>query len=355
VGGNGDGFGGLASDAAWRAAEAAHAAALARVAAAQARLDERLRVAAAGPGAAPDGGSDGGSDGGPDGGPDGEAAGVPPAVAGLAAAEAVALAAATGAGRIGLEAFLLWRQGGRQGGADPAALLAAGWAARRLAAAPAPLPADPDGLFGFLEHGAAGPAAGLAALTGRPAGAARAAAAAAVLAALAGLAARHPLTRAAALPALWHRAGLGAGPGALEGAVLALRAGAAGQGTLGFLPLGRLPRVAPVADPARAASDRLGALLGLAGARLAAVAGELERRAEWRRAALRQAAGLPGRVPRALAALLAEMPLLSAGLAAARLGITPQAANAGFRALARAGLARELTGQRRFRVWRATA
>lgn len=296
----------LADPGPWEAAERAAAGALARVAAGLARLDERLAGDAAGP-------------------------------ARLAEDEAVALVRA-GGGRIAREDFVLWQRGAMRATArDPGALAAAGWLARRLALPPVPgtgLPGEP---------------AGLAALLDRPGGAG-AARAAAVLAALPGLAGLHPVTRGAALRGLWAATGPRGAPGALEAALLAARAGAAGLDRLGFLPLGALPRV-PAAGPGATAAARLAGHLAEAGPRIAALLADLKERAAFREKVARGAAGR-GLAARVAVELARRSVADAAGLAAA-LGATPQAVNAALRALASAGLAEELTGQARFRLWRA--
>lgn len=300
--------------ASWQAAEAASGPRLAEAAAGLARLDERLAL----------GMGEGG-------------------LALLGAGEAVALARAGGA-RVSLDGLMLWRHGAVGGGADPAGLRAAGWALRRLTgpAGETAALATPGGLGRFLADGEdedkdprddpAPPRPGLAELAG----------------ALAALAPLHPLTRAAAAWALW-RAAMGR-EAAVEGRVLVARLGAAGQGAARFLPLGPL---APARRPGAEAA--LTALLDAAIPALGAARGLLARRADWRRAAEAEAASLPGRLAIAVVAQLAEAPLLSANALRDRLGITQQAANATLARLAALGLVEEVSGQARYRVWRARA
>jgi predicted ArsR family transcriptional regulator len=79
----------------------------------------------------------------------------------------------------------------------------------------------------------------------------------------------------------------------------------------------------------------------------------LARRRDWVLRAGAEAGRLPGRLPGAAVRLLAEESLVSANLLRDRLGVSQQAANQVLRRLAALGLAEEISGQRRFRVWRA--
>lgn len=315
----------LVDPAPWREAERGHVRPLAEVAAALARLDERL--------------------------------GAEPGGAGLgriAEEEAVLLVRADG-GRLALETFLLWRHGAPGRGSEPGALARAGWAARRLAApweGHAP-PADAAALRAFLGHGGREADPVLAPLLGRPTGAAWEAAAEDFLAALGALAGLHPLTRAAAALALWRAAGLGAEGEWLEGAVMAARLAAEGQGRARFLPLGAAPRIGRARSPGEAAMLRLGAFLAAASHRLGPLLAGLARRRDWAERAQAQAAALPGRLPGRVLALAAAESLVSANLVRDRLGVSQQAANEVLRRLAASGLVEELSGQRRYRLWRA--
>ncbi|MEM9197591.1 MAG: hypothetical protein AAGD12_07030 [Pseudomonadota bacterium] len=251
--------------------------------------------------------------------------------------------------------------------------------------------------------GGADPA--LAMLLAREAGAEWHRAAEGFLADLAGLAALGPPARAAAALALWQGAGLGP---MLEGAVLAARIGAwpdhavqkvgtertaadiavgvgmardigaaaatilgigpeagdiaapaggmpASSGPVGgpvwarFLPLGALPTPA---RPGRArAADRLAALVAAATAQLPICLAGLTRRRDWAAAATRALPG--GKVARAALPLFCHEALVSANLLRDRLGVSQQAANAALLRLAELGLIEELSGQRRYRLWRA--
>ncbi|WP_118137256.1 helix-turn-helix domain-containing protein [Oceanicella sp. SM1341] len=308
----------LADPAPWAAAERQMPRRLARVAALLARLDERLGGAGAMP-------------------------------ARLAEEEAVALARADGA-RLALEAFLLWRHGAPAGGTAPGALLAAGWAARRLTGAAPEIGAGAAGLRRFLGHDGSETDLALRPLLRRPTGADWDAEAEAWSQEMAGLAALHPLTRGAAALALWHGHGLGGAGAVLEGTVLAARIAAADQARARFLPLGDAPRAAGPGPEAR-----LAAFLERAEARLEPVLAGLARRADWAGLARTRAAALPGRLPLAAAELIAAEHLVSANLLRDRLGVSQQAANAVLRRFEELGLVREMSGQKRYRLWQIRA
>lgn len=310
----------LAAAAPWAAAERALARPLADLAALFARLDERLASGDAGAGWAR-----------------------------LAAGEAAALARAAGA-RVTVVSLLLWRHGAPPGRASPRDLAAAGWALRRLAAPAGPVAADVAGLRAFLGLDGSRTDPALAPLLDRATGAEGEAAAAGFLADLAGLSGLHPLTRAAAALALWRAHGAGGAEPRLEGAVLAARIGAAGFGGARFLPLGGLPRPAGAVGRGAAAAW-LAAVLAAGLSRLPGLLAEVAARRDW--AARSEAHVPPGRVARAVLKILADEPVVSANLLRDRLGISQQAANAALVALGRAGLAEEVSGQRRYRVWQA--
>lgn len=314
----------LAGPALWVAAERACARPLADLAAALARLDERLST-----------------------GPD-------PAAewARLALEEAAALARGAGL-RAPLEALVLWRHGAPAGRVARRDLLAAAAAARRLAAPPgmtAAALADAAGLRRFLGLSGLRTDPVLVPLLERPSGPDWMRAAEGFLADLAALAGLHPLTRGAAALALWRGHGPGGGSWRLDGAVLAARVAAEGQGGARFLPLGDLP--GPRAGIAAAGAEAwLTAFLAAGLARVQGILADIRRRRDW--AARAAAAAPPGRVVRAAVALLAAEPVVSANLLRDRAGVSQQAANAALVALARAGLAEEISGQRRYRIWRA--
>ncbi|WP_333834475.1 helix-turn-helix domain-containing protein, partial [Rubrimonas sp.] len=75
--------------------------------------------------------------------------------------------------------------------------------------------------------------------------------------------------------------------------------------------------------------------------------------AAWRARAEAAAAAMKGATPARAVALLAQRPAVSAPAAAGALGLSDDAALRVLMRLERAGLAREITGQGRFRVWAA--
>jgi hypothetical protein len=75
--------------------------------------------------------------------------------------------------------------------------------------------------------------------------------------------------------------------------------------------------------------------------------------AAWRARADAAAAAMKGATPARMIALLAARPALSAAAAASALRLSDDAALRVLARLAEAGLARELTGHSRFRVWAA--
>lgn len=377
-----------ATPAGWERAEQRLARPLAQLTGLFARLDERLGAA--------------------QGAEDRDRQDADAALTRLAGEEAVALARAEGA-RLSLDAFLLWRYGAPLGRTDPSALARAGWAARRLAApsaADAAMQRDPEGLRAFL--GRDGPVSDLALqpFLDRIAGAQWAEAAEAFCADLKALSGLSPLTRAAAASLFWRLGGLGT---ELEGAVLAARCAAgadadaddptaidAGHSPIAsslqavrpglrfarFLPLGMLPRArkqaggltragrtAPAASGFRphlirtglqqtgfaqagfAQTDVLAALLQAGLARLPPLLAGLTRRRGWRAYAASQIPGV-GVAP-AVLDVLARETLVSANLLRDRLGVSQQAANAALTRLAERGLIEEVSGQRRYRLWRA--
>ncbi|MEL6236684.1 MAG: helix-turn-helix domain-containing protein, partial [Pseudomonadota bacterium] len=116
-----------------------------------------------------------------------------------------------------------------------------------------------------------------------------------------------------------------------------------------FLPLGALPL--PARQGRARAADRLAALITAATAQLPICLAGLSRRRDWAAAA---AAALPGgKVARAALPLICHEALVSANLLRDRLGVSQQAANAALHRLAALGLIEELSGQQRYRLWRA--
>lgn len=318
------------SPAEWIAAEAGLAARLAHVAGRLGALDDRLRR-----------------------GPDGWRHR-------LALIEAAELGWRSG-NRIAADRLALWislRLAGVQ--EDPAALARMGWAVRRLTGGPGP----EAGLLPFLDRKppqdeAATPAGGLSdRLADRVAGgpgdslASRAAGWLDLMAAARGL---HPVSRACMGYHFWGLAGLaGAGDG-IEAAVTAARIAAGGSG-LG--PVGAVfaPRAMGGPDGLRGG--------GAPPVRLARWLDETERATRtamrhlddievWAARAETAMRPLSGRTPPALRAVLTEWSLVSAPMAERLTGASRAAVQRNLAWMERQGLIREVTGQGRFRMWRA--
>lgn len=316
--------------AAWRAAEAGLARPLAAAVEAFARLDERLR---AWPPAAARAG-----------------------VARLALTQAAALAWAEGAA-VEVERLTLWGAAriGRRDDEDQAMIRAA-WAARRLAAARWSL-ASPAAVARF-EDRLSGRPAPQDALTGdgapwgafaRLRGAAWTAAAEAWAAEVRALRGAHPFTQAAFAEPAWRRAGLSDATAAVEPGVAAMKIAArAGRGGAPFAPLARR-RTPGGADPAA----RLRAFCDDLAAGCADALTTLERLQAWRARAEAGIAGLSGRTPRLLTDLLAARVAVSAQEAARAGDVSVSAAQRNLVILTDRSLAREITGQGRFRMWTA--
>jgi hypothetical protein len=287
----------------WRAAEAAVAGDLAELSFDLGRLAERMRIM--GPGA----------------------------VQRLSLEEAASLSWWTG-DRIGADRLALWtsyRIGAVE--EDGGGLIRTAWAARRLAAA-----GQGRGLAGVLastlgEEGRADPEM-IADAT----------------AVLEPLTASSAAVRGCALFHLWRS--LSERPDHLrdiEAAVLG--ALVAGQGAVPFLPLALTGFHALTASGSPEA--RLtGWILGAHRAVLAALM-TLDRLAGWRTRAGEETADLSGRTPARLIAALAAHPMLAASQAEAETGASRAAVQRNLDILVARGLAREVTGQGRFRVWAA--
>ncbi len=280
----------------WLAAEAGQGRALARAAAAFARLDERV---AAGP------------------------AGL---VRRLALTEASAISWAAG-GRVAEDRLALHDLDRADMARDDAgALAAAHWALRRLEGGPGPeAPGFPGG------DGLAEDPAWLRWQAGQGA-----------------LAEALPLVRAAAAFPLWRAEGLGAD--VLEPAVIAARIGGAGGRTLPFLPLARSAAPYTVGG---SADDRLASWARAAETGALRALMDLDRLAAWATRAREATAAMSGRTPGLLIDALLASPALSAGMAARLTGASRPGIRRNIARLAEAGMVQEITGQGRFRFWRA--
>jgi hypothetical protein len=160
----------------------------------------------------------------------------------------------------------------------------------------------------------------------------------------------HPITRACLGFHLWSLAGLGQHGDRMEAAVTAARIAASEESGAVFAPLamggaGGLRAGGPPAD-------RLARWLdGMEKACLTAMR-HLDDIEAWTARAETEMSPLSGKTPPALRSLLTEWPLVSAPMAEALTGASRAAIQRNFAWLEARGLIREVTGQRRFRMWR---
>lgn len=294
----------------WRKAEAVHAARLARVAGRIGALDDRLKR-----------------------GPEGWRHR-------LALIEAADLSWFVG-DRIGPDRLALWismRLSGVQD--DTAALARVGWAVRRLTGGPGPevdLSAfldrrDPENL-GIEAEPFAVRAGGWLDLMAQAAD-------------------LHPITRACVGFHLWSLAGLGQQGDRMEAAVTAARVAASeGKGAI-FAPLttGGAGGLRAGGLPA----ERLERWLeGMETACLTAMR-HLDDIEAWSARAETMMAPLSGKTPPALRAVLTEWPVVSAPMAETLTGASRAAVQRNLAWMEERDLIREVTGQGRYRMWRAT-
>ena len=293
----------------WRKAEAGHAARLARVAGRLGALDDRLRR-----------------------GPEGWRHR-------LALIEAADLSWFAG-DRVAPDRVALWialRLSGVQD--DAAALARVGWAVRRLTGGPGP---EPD-LSAFLDRRDPGNRGN----EGEP----FAERAGGWLGLMAQARHLHPITRACMGFHLWSLAGLGPLGCRMEAVVTAARIAARDGSGAVFAPLamggaGGLRAGGPPAN-------RLARWLdGMETACLSAMRhlDDIEAWAAWAEAEM---APLSGRTPPALRAVLTDWPLVSAPMAEALTGASRAAVSRNLAWMDARGLIREVTGQGRYRMWRA--
>ncbi|MGX0879344.1 hypothetical protein ACSSV4_004053 [Roseovarius sp. MBR-154] len=294
----------------WRKAESGNAARLARVAGRVGALDDRLKR-----------------------GPEGWQHR-------LALIEAADLSWFVG-DRIGSDRLALWISMRLSGVQDDAAALARiGWAVRRLTGGPGP---EVD-LSAFLDRRDPENMADEAEPFADRAGG--------WLDLIAQAADLHPITRACMGFHLWTLAGLGQHGDRMEAAVTAARIVASeGRGAV-FAPLamggaGGLRAAGPPAD-------RLAHWLeGMETACLTAVR-HLDDIETWSARAKTVMSPLSGKTPPALRAVLTEWPLVSAPMAEALTGASRAAVQRNLGWMETRGLIREVTGQGRYRMWRAT-
>jgi hypothetical protein len=295
----------------WRKAEGGQAARLARVAGRVGALDDRLKR-------------------GPEGWPHR-----------LALIEAADLSWFAG-DRIGPDRLALWismRLSGVQ--EDTAALARVGWAVRRLTGGPGP---ETD-LSAFLDRrdpeNMADEAEPFADRAGGWTG---------VMAQAADL---HPITRACVGYHLWSLAGLGHQGDRMEAAVTAARIAASeGKGAV-FAPLamGGAGGLRAAGSPA----DRLARWLGGMETACLNAMRHLDDIEAWSTRAENKMMTLSGRTPPALRTVLTEWPLVSAPMAETMTGTSRAAVQRNLAWMETHGLIREVTGQGRYRMWRATS
>lgn len=219
---------------------------------------------------------------------------------------------------------------------DSAALQRAAWAFRRLSGGPGPEAGLP-GFLGRHETGSDLPLperlAGWETLIGQAAP-------------------LHPLTRAAMGFHLWPLAGIGREGDLLEGAVIAARQAATeGQGGAIFVPLAM-----GGGSPLRLGGSpaiRLARWLDGVEQALLTAARMLDRVEAWQVLARERSTGLSGRTPGLLHAALRDWPFLSAPMAEALTGASRAAVQRNLTWMERQGLIEEVTGQGRYRFWRA--
>ena len=294
----------------WRNAEADNAARLARVAGRLGGLDERLRR-----------------------GPEGWRHR-------LALIEAADLSWFAG-DRIGPDRLALWialRLSGVQD--DTAALARVGWAVRRLTGGPGP---EVD-LAAFLDRRDPENLADEAEPFADRAGG--------WLDLMAQAADLHPISRACMGFHIWSLAGLGQHGDRMEAAVTAARIAASeGRGAV-FAPLAMGGAGGPRAGGPPAA--RLARWLdGMDTACLTAMR-HLDDIEAWSVRAEAEMTALSGKTPHALRVVLTEWPLVSAPMAEALTGASRAAVQRNLAWMEERGLIREVTGQGRYRMWRAT-
>jgi hypothetical protein len=166
-----------------------------------------------------------------------------------------------------------------------------------------------------------------------------------------GLQAAHRFTQACAAERAWRFSGLSDATAVVEPAVAAMKIAArAGRGGAPFAPLAR--RRTPGGERSM---ERLRAFYADLASGCAEALIVLERMQAWRARAEDAIDDLSGRTPRLLVALLAARVAVSAQDAAEADGVSVSAAQRNLALLVARGLAREITGQGRFRMWTAAA
>jgi hypothetical protein len=163
----------------------------------------------------------------------------------------------------------------------------------------------------------------------------------------------HPITRGGFSFHLWSSAGLGQHGDRMEAAVTAARiASCEGRGAV-FAPLamggaGGLRAGGPPADRLERWLDGIDAACLTAMRHLDDIEG-------WSARAETAMSSLSGKTPPALRAVLTEWPLISAPMAETMTNASRAAVQRNLAWMEERGLIREMTGHRRFRMWRAAA
>lgn len=252
---------------------------------------------------------------------------------------------------------MLWAQGtplqreeigrdlmGARAGADLEAMRLARWSLRRLEGQ-----GDPAALRAFLGLHRAEVSGLDEVLVTRPTGQDFDAANAEFHMMAAGIAGLAPLARPPALRILWRLCGLSAPEVLAEPAVWTARIAAEGCEILRFVPLGRHGRGVWI-DSGRP-EDRMARQLAAVTIGAMDARHELARVAEWQARALTAVARIKGDNPIRVIHALAAHPILSAAMLEEVTGISRDTAERLLARLRDMGLAREITGGRRFRLW----
>lgn len=222
-------------------------------------------------------------------------------------------------------------------GEDTAALQRTAWAFRRLSGGPGP-GADIAGFLGRHEARGDDP------LTGRISGWAAIMKAASAL---------HPIVRACFAFHLWPLAGIGPEGDVLEGAVIAARMSAGGgQGGVLFAPV--LMSGAGGLRGGGGPQERLHRWLQAVDQGILRAMRHLDQLDHWESEARARIKPLSGRTPPRLIEVFRSWPLVTAPLAEELTGASRAAVQRNIAWFEAQHLVQEVTGQGRFRVWRAS-
>lgn len=155
----------------------------------------------------------------------------------------------------------------------------------------------------------------------------------------------HPLTRALYAYALWNRMEVTPADDRLEPCIVGMCLGSAGSAAP-FLPLVQARAFGRAAAGVQAFYQAVeaGALAGLL---------ELDRLAGWKARADAAISDLSGRIPVQMVAAFLALPLATADTMSTRLNASPSAVRRNLSLFQERGLIQEVTGQSRFRCWRA--